>query len=126
MLLRQLCDHQSVRVTGAGRDRLAQRLHERLASSRRQVRRARQAQRLQLPVDLALDRTQQPGLPGIDERDRLPLPAHPSGSADPVDVRVCIVGNVVIDDVRDVGDVQPSRRDISSDEQLRPPLPERQ
>ena len=52
-----------------------------------------------------------------DEGDRPPGAPDPAGAADPVHVGVGRVGDVVVDDVGDVLDVEPAGGDVGRDQQ---------
>src|SRR5438309_7154360 len=53
----------------------------------------------QAVADQLLDRRERVGIPLANERDRGALTAHSSRTADPVNVRLRVLGNVVVDDV---------------------------
>ena len=53
-----------------------------------------------------------------DQRDRLARASGAAGAADPVDIALGVERDVVVDDVRDVLDVQPARRDVGRDQDV--------
>ena len=57
-------------------------------------------------------------LVGEDEADADAAGPGAAGAADAVDVSVAILGRVVVDDVGDVGDVDPSRGDVGRDQRV--------
>ena len=54
---------------------------------------------------------------GGHEGDRAARAAHPAGAPDPVDVGLGRIGDVVVDDVGDVLDVEPAGCDVGRDQQ---------
>jgi hypothetical protein len=61
---------------------------------------------------------QQPVLARLGERDRHALAAGPADPADAVHVRLRRRRDVVVDDVREVLDVEPAGGDVGGDEQV--------
>ncbi len=53
-----------------------------------------------------------------DEQDRFAAAARAAGATDAVNVRLGVVRNVVVDDVRDALDVEAARRDIRRDDDV--------
>jgi hypothetical protein len=53
-----------------------------------------------------------------DERDRVAAATGAAGAADPVDVRLGVGRDVVVDDVADPLDVQAAGRDVGGDEDV--------
>ena len=72
----------------------------------------------QRPLDELLDVAQELVLVDADERDRLARGAGAARAPDPVDVIVRHVGQVVVDDVRQLVDVDAARRDVGGDQHL--------
>ena len=72
----------------------------------------------QRPLDQPLDVAQELVLVDADERDGLARGARATGAPDPMDVIVRHVGQVVVDDVRQLVDVDAARRDVGGDEHL--------
>src|SRR4051794_1154655 len=66
-----------------------------------------------------LDRLQHPVLAGLGQRDRHPLAAAAPDPADPVDVGLRRRGHLVVDDVRELLDVEPTGGDVRGHEQGR-------
>ena len=64
-----------------------------------------------------LDRVELGLLALRDERDRLAVAADAAGAADAVHVHLGLVGQVVVDDVRDLRDVEAARGDVGRHEQ---------
>ncbi len=102
--------------TGRGRRRLA-------AVSRRSRRIERQfglvLEDLQLPLDQSLDRSQVNELIVITERHGNAGRARPGRAADAVNVRLGNIGDVEVDDVRDVVDIDAPRGDIGCNQHWR-------
>src|SRR5437867_3002337 len=71
---------------------------------------------LHQPADDLLDRRQLVGIPFAHEGDRAPGTARSSGTTDAVDVGFRVLGNVVVEHVRNLGDIQAARGDIGSDQ----------
>ena len=69
-------------------------------------------------VDSHLDACQLAPFLGRDEGVGHPLAAHAAGAADAMDVIVAELRNVVIDDVRDAGDVDAAADDVGGDQHL--------
>ena len=65
-----------------------------------------------LGVDVVLDRGEQRALLGCDERPRDAARAGARGAPDAVDVELDVLGQVVVDDVRDVLDVDAAGREV--------------
>ena len=73
---------------------------------------------LDVGADLGADRLPGVEVPLADEGDGGPLLAGAAGAADAVDVRVGVLGDVVRDDVRQVGDVEAAAGDVGRDQEL--------
>ena len=84
--------------------------------------RRKRGQRRDLDFQLRerFDVAQQALLARLDERDRHTLAADASRPADPVDVHLGRSGDVVVDDVRDVLDVEPAGSDVGRDQHIGP------
>ena len=65
-----------------------------------------------------LDISEEPLLARFDERDRDAFATCASGSADAMDVRLGVRRDVVVDDVRDVLDVEAACRDVGCHEDV--------
>ncbi len=98
--------------------RLAEVGPELLESSLAEVRDRGHLGHLEAGLDRPLDVREQPMLPRLDHRDRCAGAAGAARSTDPVDVRVWVRRHVVVDDVRNVRDVQPAGRDIRGHEHV--------
>ena len=79
---------------------------------------ARQIHRLDRLARRAFDCAQHVAFARRDEQDRFALASRPPGAADPVDVGLGIVGDIVVDDVADALDVEPSRGDVGRDQNV--------
>ena len=79
----------------------------------------------QVLVDLLLDEAQLAHLARGDEGDCVALLAHAPGAADAVDVRVRVIGDVVVEDVRHVRDVEAACCHLGRDQQLGAAIAER-
>ena len=71
---------------------------------------------LDLGADLGANRLPGVEVPLADERDRGALSPGAPGAADPMDVRVGVFRNVEGEDVREVGDVEATARDVRGDQ----------
>ena len=83
-----------------------------------QVGHGRQVGDLELRVGRVLDVAQLAMLARLDERDRGAFAAGPPGPPDPVDVLVRVGRDVVVDDVRDVVDVEAACGDVRRDQDV--------
>src|SRR2546428_5889767 len=72
----------------------------------------RQQLALQAAADVPLDGRQLVRVPLGDKRDRMPRPTGARGSADAMDVGLCVLRNVVVEHVRHLGDVQTAGGDV--------------
>ncbi len=120
----QRLDHDPEVVEVAGEDRLAQGGPRDLQPPGAKIGHCRQPGHLDLLPRGPLDPLQLAVLARLGQRDRDPFPSRPTHAADPVHVRFRLAGDVVIDDVREVFDVQPPRRDVGGDQQVDPAGPE--
>src|SRR5262245_31991673 len=66
----------------------------------------------------ALDRSHGCVVVGCDQREGVALALGPAGTPDPVDIGVGRVRDVVVDHMRDCGDIDPARRDVGGDHNL--------
>src|SRR5215210_3132567 len=73
---------------------------------------------LDLRADLGADRLPRVEVPLADEGDRRALLAGAPRAADPVDVRIGVLGDIEREDVWQVGDVEAAARDVGRDEEL--------
>ena len=89
-----------------------------IAAALRDVGQRWQAARLDAGADDALDLAQPAHLARRDERDCLTGAPGAAGAPDAMDVGLGALRNVVVDDVRDIGDIEPARRDVGSDEDI--------
>ena len=105
-------------VEAVAEERLAQVGAQDLGPSLAQVGDGRQVGDLELGVRRRLDVAQQPVLARLDQRDRHALAAGAPGPADAMDVGVGVRRDVVVDDVRDVLDVEAARRDVGRDQHI--------
>ena len=123
-LLAQRLDDDAVVVEVAGDERLAQGGARQLEPARAQV----DDRRHPLDGDLLprelLDVAQHAVLARLGERDRDALASRAPRPADAVDVGVGRRGDVEVDDVREVLDVEPARGDVGRDEEVGGPLAE--
>src|SRR5687768_4319772 len=69
-------------------------------------------------ADLGADRLPRVEVPLADERDGGSLLARAPGATDAVDVGIGVLGDVVGDHVRQVGDIEPAAGDVGGDEEL--------
>src|SRR5688572_12492214 len=67
-------------------------------------------------ADLRLDRGQVGRVPFADEGERLAELARSRRAADPVDVLLRVLRDVVVDDVGDIGDIEATRGDVGGDQ----------
>ena len=73
---------------------------------------------LDLPLGGALEVLEQAVLAGVGQGDRDPFAAGPADAADPVDVGLGLRGRVVVDDVREMLDIQATGGDVGGDQQV--------
>jgi len=72
----------------------------------------RQLSLLQLKPGVVLNSAELPAILGRQQRDGDALSSSPPGSADPVDINLGIIGQVEIEDVGDIVDVESTGGDI--------------
>ena len=124
VLVGERLDHHPVRLQLVGEQALLQRGAGQLQPARPQVGDGGHLLHGDpLPGD-PLDRLEQAVLPRLGQGDRHALAAGPADPADPVHVRVRIGRHVVVDDVGELLDVQPSGGHVGGDEQVRGARPQ--
>ena len=106
-LIGQRLDDAAEAIISVAEERLAQVRPEDLRPALAQVGHGGQVGDLELHVCRRLDVAQHPVLARLDERDRDTLAPGPAGPSDPVDIGVRVGRDVVVDDVRDVVDIEP-------------------
>ena len=113
-------DSTTTRTSSRSPARIRSRIDARVTSSRRARRSATvgTVRDVDLLLGEALDAAQQPVLARLGERDRGAVAAGAAGAADPVHVRLGGRRHVVVDDVREVLDVEAARGDVGGDEQV--------
>ena len=105
-------------VEVAGEQPLAQRRARDLEAPRAQVGHGRHRRDFDLLLGHRFDAAQQAMLARLDERDRGAVAPGAAGAADAVDVVVGRGRHVVVDDVRQLLDVEAARGDVGGDEQI--------
>lgn len=58
------------------------------------------------------------------ECERVALGFHPAGAPDPVNIILGVLRHIVIDDVANLGDIEPASSYIGGHQHLKPPIPE--
>ncbi len=123
-IVRERFDDRAHVVEAAGDEPLLQRGARDVEAPCAQRGRRRQRDDLDRLLRQPLDRAQHAPLARIDQRDRHALAADAAGAADAVHVDFGRGRDVVVDDVRDVIDVEAARRDVGGDEHVGLLLPE--
>ena len=117
-LVGQRLDDAAEPVVAVAQERLAQVRAEDLGPPLAQVGDGRQLGDLELRVRRRLDVAQHPVLARLDQGDRHALAAGTPGPPDAMDVGVGVRRDVVVDDVRDVLDVETARGDVGRDQDV--------
>ena len=117
-LVRQRLDDDAVVVELAGRDRLADGGPGDLQPLRLDVEHGGQRRHADLLLGERLDAAEQPVLARLGEGDGNALAPGAAGAADAVDVGLGRLGDVEVDDVGEVLDVEPAGGDVGGDEQI--------
>ena len=117
-LFRERLDHDAEALDAVLEELLAQRGAEHLEPALAEVGDGRDLGELESRPGRPLDVAQETLLARFDERDRDALAPGATRPADAVDVRLGVRRDVVVDDVRDVLDVEPARRDVGRDEDV--------
>ena len=117
-LVGQRLDDDPVTLEVAPHDRLADRGPGQLEPAGPQVGDGRHLGDLDLLAGALLDAANLPVLARLGQRDGDALAARPADAADPVDVRLGLGGDVEVDDVREVLDVEPARGDVGGDQEV--------
>jgi hypothetical protein len=73
-------------------------------------------------AEMALDGPEIAHLFGAAQRNRRPRRSGPRGAADAVDIRLRLVGHVVVHDVRDAVQIDPARGDVGRHQQRNLPV----
>src|SRR5688500_13564021 len=111
-------DHRPEAVDPVVEERLADVGPQDLQAARALVRDGRGADARQPSPDGPFDVGQKSRLAGPDQGDRHTGPPRSPGPADPMDIGVGVRGNVVVDDVRDVLDIEAASGDVGGDEDV--------
>ena len=118
VLFRELLDHGTVSVELSGGQQGRHLVTQLLKLARAQVGHRRHRPDLDLLLGRRLDVAQQAVLARLGQRDRHTFASGATGSANAVHVRIGLPWDVVVHHVRDVLDVEPTRRYVRGDQQV--------
>ncbi len=123
-LLRERLHHDSHVIEFPFEQALPQRRPCELEALGAEIGNRRQWTDLDLLLREILDGAKQPMLARLHQRDGHPFPAGPAGPADSMHVGLRRRRHIVVEDVRELPDVEAARRHVGGDQQVRRRIPE--